>query len=208
MLSMPHSSARKDPVYLTDEKLERSGVLKVLLDIMYTLKTADIDALVMFAVLDLAEKWDFDHVRHTIRRDSADHGSSKCTFHLFELSIKFKDPSLIAGFPRSRHNAKWTNSPTGSAIDTFRRRDLIRQVYDEAAPGLLNQSYVGGGRIFDAATRAYGDFLLTPPTVLWALLRATYVGTTVLPAKIDSDKVADEFERLLKLACKSSGHWN
>jgi len=38
MLSMPDSAARRDPIYMTDEKLEQSGVLEILLDIMYTLE--------------------------------------------------------------------------------------------------------------------------------------------------------------------------
>jgi len=112
----------------------------------------------------------------------------------------------MAGFPRRRHDVNWGKSLKYPAISRFQDNSLIRQVYDEATPGLLSEDFMEGGRVFDVATWSYGSFLLTPPTVLWALLRATHVGTT-RPATIDSDKVADEFERLLKLACKLSGHW-
>jgi hypothetical protein len=199
---MPNFAVRRDPIYLTDETLERSRVLKILLNIMYTLETTEIYSGEMFTVLDLADKWDFEHVRHTIRRDLSQHESTRYKFRRFYLSIRLKDPSLIAGFPRHEHNFVWSASRTDSAIDSFRKQRLVRPVYDEAAQGLLNESFVGGGRMFDAATWSYGAFLLTPPTVLWALLRATYVGTTT-PAKINSDRVADEFERLLTLACES-----
>ena len=66
---------------------------------------------------------------------------------------------------------------------------------------MLNEDLIGGARSFDVGTWSYGDLLLTPPTVLWALLRATQIGTTT-PAKIDPGKIADEFERLLTLACE------
>jgi hypothetical protein len=206
MLSMPNFAVRRDPIYLTDEKLEHSDVVETLLDIMYTLKTANIDTSVMFAVLDLAEKWDFDHVRHTIRRDLSYHGSNEYMFHHFQLSTQFKDPSLIASFVTRGHDVIWDDDQSCSLIEYFARQRLVRQVYDEPAPDLLNQSDVVGSRMFEVGTWSYGNFLLTPPTVLWALSRATYVGTTT-PAKIDHKKVADEFERLLKLACKLSGHW-
>jgi hypothetical protein len=77
----------------------------------------------------------------------------------------------------------------------------IRQVYEDPAPALVDQSWVAGGRAFEVGTWSYADFLLTPPTVLWALLRAEHVGTTK-PAKLEHGKVAEEFERLLTLACK------
>jgi hypothetical protein len=200
---MPSFAVRRDTIHLTDEKLERSRVLKILLDIMYSLETTEIYSGEMFTVLDLADKWDSAHVRHTIRRDLSQHDSTRYKSRRFHLSIRLKDPGLIAGFPRHEHDFVWSASRTDSAIDSFRKQRLVRPVYDEAAPGLLNESFVKGGRLFDAATWSYGAFLLTPPTVLWALLRATYVGTTK-PAKIDHEKVADEFERLLTLACKSS----
>jgi len=198
---MPDSAARRDPIYLTDERLEQSGVLDELLDIMYAFEMGKTGRL-SYAVIELAEKWDFAQVLLAIRRHLSHRDSYEYTFHRFQLSIKLKDPSLIAGFPRSKHDVEWIDSPTDPAVDNFRRNRLIRHVYEEAAPGLLNENCVGGGLVFDIATWPYGDFLLTPPTVLWALLRATHVGTTT-PAKIDTDKVADEFERLLKLACES-----
>ena len=198
---MPDSAARRDPIYLTDERLEQSGVLDELLDIMYAFEMEKTGRL-SYAVIELAEKWDFAQVLLAIRQHLPLPKSNLNLFGRFQLSIKLKDPSLIAGFPRRKHDVNWINSPSEPAIDNFRRKHLVRQVHDEAAPGLLNESFVGGGRMYDAATWAYGDFLLTPPTVLWALLRATYVGTTKA-AEIDHKKVADEFERLLTLACES-----
>ena len=111
---------------------------------------------------------------------------------------------MIAEFPKRYHRADWVDSPGESAIDDFRKEHLNRPVYDEAAPGLLDENFLGGRRMFSIATWSYGDFLLTPPTVLWALLRANLVGTTTSVSKVDPDKVADEFKRLLTLAGKSS----
>jgi hypothetical protein len=201
MLSMPGSAARRDPIYLTDERLEQSGVPDELLDIMYAFEMEQTSRM-SYAVIELAEKWDFAQVLLAIRRHLPHHKSNIDMFSRFQMSNKLKDASLIAGFLKRKYLVSWLDSSTVSAIDDFRQNRLIRLVYDEAAPGLLNESFVGGARLFDVATWAYGDFLLTPPTVLWALLRATYVGTTK-PAKIDSDKVAVEFRRLLTLACES-----
>lgn len=195
---MPDSATREAPIYLTDEKMERSNVLKTLLDIMYTFEIT-VTGSDFYVVIDLAEKWDFAQVLHTIRRGLPHHDGSM--FHRFQLAIKIKHPALIAGFLRRTFNFSWADNPDKATIDGFRKRSLVRQAYDEAAPSLLKEPFVGGSRTLDAATWSYGSFLLTPPTVLWALLRATYVGTTT-PAEIDGDKVADEFERLLKLACK------
>lgn len=202
---MPDSAARRDPIYLTDERLEHSGVLEELLDIMYAFEMKKTSRL-SYAVIELAEKWDLAQVLLAIRQHLPLPKSNINLFSRFQLSMKLKDASLIAGFPKRKSHVTWLDSSAFSAIEDFRRKRLARrQVYDEAAPALLNESYVGGSRMFDAATWSHSSFLHTPPTVLWALLRATYVGTTT-PAEIDSDKVADEFERLLTLACKSSGH--
>ena len=206
MLMNPDATAKRDPIYMTDDKLENASVLGILLDIMYTLEISDVSSVDMFAVLDLADKWDFDHVRHTVYRDHPNYRdghreNNKHLFRRFHLSIKSKDPSLIAGFTRRDHNIKWRKFPQKSAIWRFRRDSVSRPLYDEEAPGLLNEDRIEGARSFDVGTWSYGDLLLTPPTVLWALLRATQIGTTT-PAKIDPGKIADEFERLLTLACE------
>lgn len=203
MLSMPNSAARKDPIYLTDEKLEKSITLKCLLDVMYTLETSVIDTSEVYAVLDLAEKWDFQHVRHAIRRDLPH--SNTYMFPRFQVSLKLKDPKLIAGFVKRDHDVVWSHPSKGDSspekfFDIHRR---TRHVYEDPLPGLKGEGRVPDARVFDVGTWPYTHFLLTPPTVIWALLRATHVGTTT-PAKIDHKKVGNEFERLHTLACEFS----
>ena len=197
---MPDSAARRGPLYLTDAKLERSEVVEHLLDIIYTFENKYVGSR-LFAVIDLAEKWDFAQVLHTIRRDLSNLDARADTFLRFQLSIKLKEPRAIANCLRRRHSVAWRDIRGDPQANRFVSYQTTRSVYDEAAPKLLDEDFIGGNRVFDVATWSYGSFLLTPPTVLWTLLRATHVGTTS-PAQIDHDKVADEFERLLTLACE------
>jgi hypothetical protein len=87
MLLMPNSTARNDPIHLSDAKLETGPVVRRLLDIVYTSVTTCIDDPIIYAVLDLAEKWDFDHVRHAIRRDLPHDDTDRNAFHHFMVAM-------------------------------------------------------------------------------------------------------------------------
>lgn len=199
---MPNTATQTDPIYLTDEKLEREVVLSKLLDVVYDMDTSVINFDCAFAVLDLAEKWEFDHVRELIRLALSHYKSKEHMFHRFHISIRLKDPDSMSGFIEREHSTKWTTEPgLGTTSERLSRKRFYQQAHEKPAPGLLDADFAAGGRTFEAGTWSYGDFLLTSPTVLWALLRATHVGTTT-PARLDHGKVAKEFERLLTLACE------
>lgn len=201
MFALPRSAAQQDPIYLSDEVMERGPNVECLLDIVYTMDTSVIDCGQVYSVLDLAKKWSFDKVRQAIHNVLPN--PNRYNFHRFQVSIKLEDPKLIAGFVKRDHHVVWNNASGGSPADFFANNRRYRPLYGGPAPGLIEIDAMNGGKLFEIGTWRYIQILLTPPTVVWALLRATHVGT-ITPAKINYDKVAEEFERLLTLACTSS----
>ena len=203
MLSLPNSAAQRDPIFLTDQKTETALVLRSLLNIVYKMDMSVIDYTTVYGVIAFAEKWDFEHVLELIRREISNFDRQADNyFHYFQLSSRLQEPRIAASWLKRYLCTIW-NHEDRSPREDFQSQIKYRDPFDEPATGLLDEGTVKGGRCFDVGTWAYGSVILTSPTVLWALLRATHVGTTT-PAAIDSEKVAEEFERLLTLACKSS----
>jgi hypothetical protein len=199
MLSLANSAKQRDPITLTDKVLERSAVLEMMLDIVYTQEVDCLQYITLHKVLGLAGKWEFEFVPRLIKSELQRHDLDvkRRKFQIFELSLLFKDPSLIARWVNAYHHVTW-DAPVG----IFYSCD-VRQDYEEAAQGLKNVLEIGGAGIFEVGGWGYQRFLRTSPTVIWALLRATRLDTT-RAAKIDYDVVAKEFEKLLTLACKLS----
>jgi len=203
MLSMPSSTAQRDAIRLSDEMLEHSWVLEALLGIVYTsdLKfLAKIDR--AYLVIDLADKWDFVHIRPAVHGAMGRDTYNKSTSSRFEMALKLKDAKLAASWIRSHHNVSWTQASTDNSnnLDPFTGVDVSPD-FEDRAPALQDCLAMPGERVFDIGTWAYWRFLKLSPTTAWALLRATHVGTTQ-HAKLDHNKVATEFERLLTLACE------
>jgi hypothetical protein len=99
------------------------------------------------------------------------------------------------------HHVTW-NSGRKTQTGVFSKAGY----FEEPAPGLKDESAsVVGTGMYEPGGWGYKVFLNTSPTVIWALLRATHLGTTD-PADIDYDVVAKEFKRLLTLACKPHPH--
>jgi len=206
MLSLPNSAAQRDPIFLTDEKIETYLVLKYLLNIVYKMDMSVIEYINVYGVIGLAEKWDFEHVLELIRREISnfDRQPGKY-FHYFSLSSRLQEPRIAASWLKRYLCTVWKvwNHDDGSPGEDFQSQIEFRDPFDEPATGLLDEGIVEEGDCSDVGTWSYCNVLFTSPTVLWALLRATHVGT-ITPAEIDSEKVAKEFERLLTLARKSS----
>jgi hypothetical protein len=206
MFSIPTtSSTKRDPIELLDPMLEHSWVLESLLGVIYDLNMDFLsDGLRVHLVLDLADKWEFTKARALV------HGAiAQDVFHRkgsiterFEISLKLKDPRMAATWIREFSTKVWGSSLVESEWVLPFSKDSIRRMYDDSAAGLRPISAAAGGRIWDLGTWRYETFLKLPPTAVWALLRAVYVGTE-RTAQIDYNEVAEELERLLTLACKS-----
>lgn len=206
MFSIPTTSATKrDPIELSDPMLEHSWVLESLLGVIYDLNMDFLsDGLRVHLVLDLADKWEFTKARALV------HGAiAQDVFHRkgsiterFEISLKLKDPRMAATWIKEFSTKVWGSSLVESEWALPFSKDSIRRMYDDSAAGLRPISAADGGSIWDLGTWRYETFLKLPPTAVWALLRAVYVGTE-RTAQIDYNEVAEEFERLLTLACKS-----
>jgi hypothetical protein len=208
MLSMPIPTAKRDAIHLTDVMLEYSGVLEALLGVVYSLDMKFVQDIVRASlVLDLAEKWDFLHVRPLISGkvlQSTFSANNTPVADEFELSLKLRDPKLASAVLLEHFDIRWA-VPSEEQEDSlpFSSCDVQRR-YDERSPDLNNAFQYGsvGEKIFELGTWGYDRFLRTPPTAVWSLLHAMHVGTTQR-AKYDEDKVSKEFERVLTLACKS-----
>jgi hypothetical protein len=213
MLSMPKpsSTSERTVIHIWDTMLEHSWALEPLLDVVYTMDMRFLDhELRAHLVLDLAEKWDFAQARALIHAALSRrvHSPEPPSFRRdFGLSLKSKDPKLASACIKGYKDKRWGPSTTSAEKDgdlPFSKR-TIRPKYDDPAPGLEGSGAISGGKIVDLGAWGYNRFLQVPPSAVWALLRATHVGTTK-PAEIDPDKVAEEFERLLTLACKSQSY--
>jgi hypothetical protein len=206
MISMSTSSAQRDPIVFTGEIIEHSWIVEALLGVLYHSDMSFLtDGIRTHILIELVEKWDFVHVKDLIHGGIARHVSDgkQSVTERFELSLQLKDPHLAAPFIRDYNHKVWGGTPApdpGPAGLPF-LRDNVRQTYETPAPGLKSHRTVSGGQIFDLGTWRYETFLKLPPTTVWALLRATVVGTSE-PAEIDYGSVAREFERLLTLACE------
>jgi len=206
MLSMPSSTAQRDAIHLSDEMLEYSWVLEALLGVVYSLDMKFVEGIVRASlVLDLAEKWDFLHVRPLISGKvlQSTFIADNPLADEFELSLKLRDPKLASAVLLEHFDICWAG-PSEEQEDSspFSSSDVQRR-YDECSPNLNNAFQYGsiGERLFDLGTWGYDRFLRTPPTAIWSLLHAMHVGTTQ-KAKYDVNKVSKEFERVLTLACE------
>jgi hypothetical protein len=197
MLSLANSAKQRDPIILSDKVLEQSTVLAMMLDIVYTLKVDCARYKTVYKVLGLAEKWELESILRLIKLELQRYNLDCDTrrFKMFELSLEFKDPSLISHWVKKYHHINWEKH-SGPFVPWISRRS-----YEEAVQGLKDVCEIGGAGIFEVGGWAYQTLLVTPPTVVWALLRATHLGTTQA-AEIDYDVVAEEFEKLLTRACK------
>jgi len=210
MLSIPNpgSDPKRAPIELSDPMLEHSWALEPLLDIVYTMDTSLIDELRRtYLVLDLADKWEFVQARALIHAAVSTRVLTKARSIKATLSlcIRLKDPKLVAACIRAYRNETWSvPHPTkpDPDLDLLFSKDSIRQNYDERAPNLANFASLKGAKVLDLGTWRYTSFLQIPPTIVWAMLRATHLGATKM-AIIDHEKVLHELEKLLILACES-----
>jgi len=206
----PGPDPKRAPIELSDPMLEHSWALEPLLDIVYNGDTSLIDEMRRTRlVLDLADKWEFAQARALIRgavstRVFTEAGGWSIKANL-SLCIRLEDPKLVAACIRAYRNETWSSSRSKKPEPN---RDLpfssasLRPTYDEAAPGLTSFGPLKGSEVLDLGSWGYKGFLKIPPTIVWAMLRATNLATTKL-ATVDQQEVAVIFEELITLACES-----
>lgn len=204
----------KEPKTATSIKLKESRysdavVIKNLLDLIYTSEPAKYENIELaYQVITLATDWGCDAVLNVFKKDLAIealvysiHGPSNS--HL-RLAHKLGDHHLMALIAqrgrkpglelRSVRYFQAVRDPTG-----------VRKLYDKPAVGLAGSSTTAGiaTPVYELGGLSYSEFLKVPPTVLWALARSTYLARKD-QGEVDIYKMAECFESLLNLACKST----
>jgi hypothetical protein len=111
MISIAHSSNQRNPISLTDEFVECSRIVKLALDIMYTLEVDLIDeqeARTYMYVVDFAKKWDIDLISNAISRAirASLHDVNSGTMEMMLLAWKLNDNGL-ASLAFAVNNPEW-----------------------------------------------------------------------------------------------------
>jgi len=180
------------------------AAVKVLLDVIYNFRTIPItDTMLVYQVVSLAEHLECDTVLEIIKKELATHalvGSPRGpSTRDFRLAYRIGDYHLMAliaqqnrcpGSGRSLRQGGPITDDTG-----------IYQKNDEIAGGLLDHAGIESP-FFELGGLSYGQFIELPPSVLWALARSTYLARKD-QGQVDVVEMAEHFEKLLKLACKS-----
>lgn len=191
-------------VSLAENGYSGALVVKNLLDIIYTSEPVgchNID--LAFQVITMATKWECEAVLKILKKDLAiqaliNSTNGPSTAHL-RLALKLGDHHLMALIaqrdrdpgPRFVLTKDSKTDPTG-----------VHKLHDKPAAGILEASAGLESPFYELGGLSYADFLKLPPTVLWALARATYLAR-VDHGEVDEKVMAGHFETLLKQACES-----
>ena len=212
MLSIPNAGPdpKRAPIKMSDPMLEHSWALEPLLDIVYTMNSGVLsDAPRTHLVLDLADKWEFAQARVLIHAAVSTRiftGAGPWTYEqTLKLCIRLKDVKLAAACMTASRNEIWSvphSTKPEPNLDLPFSKDSIQQNYDEVAPELTSFGPLKGSQVLDLGSWGYKGFLKIPPTIVWAMLRATNLATTRL-ATVDQQEVSVIFEELITLACES-----
>jgi hypothetical protein len=82
----------------------------------------------------------------------------------------------------------------------------VDRVYDAVATTLAGYQTIESPT-FELGGLGYIDFLRLPPTVVWALLRSTFLARVdCCEVSVDLDQMGKQFEQLLHQACKWTFH--
>jgi hypothetical protein len=106
MISMANSNAQRDPIILTDERLENSQVVKKVLDNIYNLdigeQKTDRDMFLLRYVIDFAKKWEMETVLKMIQKEMWRRIDSKSetpdSFYHFLIALALGDHKLAATY--------------------------------------------------------------------------------------------------------------
>jgi len=210
MISMAQSATQRDPIVLTGEWVESSRIVKMALDIIYTLEMEDIDetsARTYMFVVDFAKKWDIDLISKVIRKAiQATLKVKGCAaLELLLLSSRLNDNSL-ATLAFAAHGENWPADVTDTSgpgpntdtagLDENSPRLLPLCYQSEHLPSFPGGERSFGGVPFDLGASWHQDFLQIPPTIVWIILKSQHL------AAHDKTPAKDHFKRLMDNACK------
>ena len=185
-------------------------MVKVLLDIIHTSEPDGCRHVPLsFQVIDLATRWECDSVLKILKRDLAiqaliNSANGPTSDHL-RLAHRLKDHHLMALISQRDRNAEFNFASMITEAD-HTDGDILpsaHRLYDTPASklagilGVASPTYEIGGM-------SYVEFLRLPPTVVWALSRATYLARKdCCQDAVNVDDMGRLFEGMLGLACES-----
>jgi len=209
---MAQSSPQRGPISLTDEFVECSRIVKLALDIIYTLEVDRIDeqyATTYMYVVDFAKKWEIGlisiAISKAIRASLKDVRSG--TIEMMLLAWKLNDNGL-ASLAFAVNNDEWPANPgnddecseipcEATAIemeDEDKRLPLDYQ--SEDFPPFDGGAQSFGGVTFDLGACYHQYLLQITPTIVWIILKSQHLTAH------DKIPVEDHFKRLMDNACK------
>jgi hypothetical protein len=212
MISIAHSTTQRDPIIFADEFVECSRIVKLALDIMYTLEVDHIeeeDARTYMYVVDFAKKWDIDLISNAIGKairaslEAITNGSMEMMLLAWKLNdnglaslafaVNTDDWLAYSGDSSSKIRC----DPTGKAEDRDgQERELPLNYQSEDFPPFAGGQQSYGGVTFDLGACYHQYFLQIPPTIVWIILKSQHL------AAHDKTPVEAHFKRLMDNACK------
>jgi hypothetical protein len=210
MISMAQSSTQRDPIVFTGEWVESSRIVKMALDIIYTLEMEDLDetsARTYMYVVDFAKKWDIDLISNVIgkavRRALKVKGCASLELLLLSLKLNNNDLASLSfaadgqEWPEDAEDGSEPGPHTDSAgLDRQSSTRLPLNYQSECFPCFPGGEISFGGPTLDLGASWHQDFLQIPPTIVWIILKSQHL------AAHDKTPAKDHFKRLMDNACK------
>jgi hypothetical protein len=202
VLSVAQSPTQRDPIILADPWIEQSWVLESLLDVVYDLEFTCLDDYYRArGVIDLAEKWSFDHVIVLIKHHFHHAKDEPLSAGRFNLALALKDEEQVIGWVKACRTGTWGNGSLNKQRTIGAATSILNgepYIHDQPVSTFLGHKTITGGDIFDLGTWGYQEFLHLSPTTAWAILRARQKAITS-KCVIDGQVFEDEFAKLLKI---------
>jgi len=208
---MAQSSPQRDPIVFTDEFVECSRIVKMALDIIYTLEMNLIDersARSYMYVVDFGKKWDIDLlssvISKAIRAAMKDCPEDAEPLEYMLLAWKMGDNSL-ASLAFSENSYEWIPRQAKYSADLLLEKTSVDGRGESTLPLNFQSEQIApfaggfqsfGGPTFDLGASCHQQFLQIPPTIVWIILKSQHL------AAHDKDKAEDHFKRLMDNACE------
>lgn len=206
MVDIAKSDIQRDPITLTDPRMEVSVVVEATLDILYNHEIVSFgNDMEYCCVVDFARKWDMASVLKTIsiqlRLHSISPENGNRPLRLLRIAIALGETEPIATIIRSSCGKTW---PAASGrVEKQQGENLPYRPPSLPKPTLSDgtRGFLKGAPIFDLGGWPYAKFADLPTPLVWALLRA---GTTLDQAHVTrtSTTLATEVKKLMDMMCE------
>ena len=216
---MATSSTQRDAITFDNDDFEVGVVIRLFLDAIYTGSMEDCaDSLRVNStmhVVDFARKWECQGVLDMIGRivkndlnryigyrasDNVDGSEKFDLLDLFLLAVKLELHEVAGDCLRQRPGTEWGSCDTSAEPDrsTLEPNTLSEQPVES----LKSLDSIAGFSVFTLAASPYAYFLKLQPNIVWALLRSSHLAMNNINGKAYEERFADEFVRIMRLACK------